>query len=116
MGEVSGDLADASTLLQTTAGGIYGDTEETNGTFTVPVTPPKKKRSKCRERGSSRSRRESSEDSQPEDKVKEHPSSRRNSETSQEETKLKDNLETIRKKMADLQRLYEEELKQLKEE
>merc|ERR1711895_33108 len=100
--------------LQTTAGGIYGDTEETDGTFTVPDTPPKKKRSKCRERGNSRSRRDSSEDSQPEEKVKEHLSRRKNNETSQEETKLKDNLETIRKKMVDQQKQHEEELKQLK--
>merc|ERR1711895_209052 len=78
--------------------------------------PPKKKRSKCRERGNSRSRRDSSEDSQPEDRVKEHQSSRRNSETSQKETKMKDNLETIRKKMAEQMRLHEEEIKQLKEE
>ena len=108
--DVSVDLGEESTCLQSTGGGILGDTEDTESTPSTTGTIPKSKRiPKIRKRNKS-------QDNQSVEGMETQSSSRRSSVTSQRETEKKIDLETLNKRLEEQQFQHNLEMKNLREE
>ena len=125
--EESEDQAEESTLLQTTGGGIFGDTEGAEDqTFSVPdpslllPLPQREKKNvdnrKGRRGSKSRTEDSSEEGSQVEDRRKDYHGRRKNSGTSQKNDKITGKIEAMEREMEEQRIKYEEQVEKMKEE